>query len=76
MITVNITDNGKIEGYLTVTEFAELNNLQPGTVRQWINRGHIKALKIIGSKGNVVAFIKKGEEVRLSHGHKGMVRYE
>lgn len=74
MITVNILDDGSIEGYVSVSEFAKKNNIPEQTVRQWILRGHLPALKI-KVKGKCVSnFIKIGSEVTL-HNHKIIVNY-
>ena len=42
---VTVTD-GKVAGYVTTAEYAELFGVKEGTVRQWINRKKLWALKI------------------------------
>lgn len=54
--TVNVTKDGRIEGYLTVNEFAELNNVSSGLVRVWIHEGKIKPDFKIGPMN----FIREG----------------
>ena len=54
--TVNVTKDGRIEGYLTVNEFAELNNVSSGLVRVWIHYGKIKPDFKIG----IMNFIREG----------------
>lgn len=69
MTTVTINDDGRIEGYLTVAEFAAKTHTPPGTVRQWANRGNVHALKILGDNGRITIFIKDDAEVKI-HGHR------
>lgn len=55
-VTVN---EGKIDGYLTVAEYAKEMDMMEGTVRQLIARGQLETLQI-GDKNWKMNFIKKG----------------
>lgn len=55
-ITVN---EGKIDGYLTVSEYAKEMDMMEGTVRQLIARGQLESLQI-GDKNWKTNFIKEG----------------
>lgn len=46
MKTLKVDKNGQMDGYFTTTEFAEQWGVGIGTVRQWIRRGKIKAVKV------------------------------
>ena len=74
MTTVNILNDGSIEGYITVSEFAKKNNMPEVSVRQWISRGQLSALKIGGNGKHNMIFIKVGSEVTL-YKHKIRVNY-
>ena len=52
-------------GYLTAAEFAEKTDISHGTIRQWINRGKLPALKI----GNTW-FVRRNEEIPTSKNGK------
>ena len=55
-VTVN---EGKIDGYLTVSEYAKEMGMIEGTVRQLIARGQLETLQI-GDKNWKTNFIKEG----------------
>lgn len=55
-VTVN---EGKIDGYLTVSEYAKEMDMMEGTVRQLIARGQLETLQI-GDKNWKTNFIKEG----------------
>lgn len=55
-VTVN---EGKIDGYLTVSEYAKEMGMIEGTVRQLIARGQLETLQI-GDKNWKMNFIKEG----------------
>ena len=46
MIQSITIEDGKVRGYYTVAEFAKACDVDAGTVRQWIRRGKVEALKI------------------------------
>lgn len=56
--TVTINE-GKIDGYLTVSEYAKEMDMMEGTVRQLIARGQLETLQI-GDKNWKTNFIKEG----------------
>ena len=46
MKTLKVDKNGQMDGYFTTAEFAKQWGVGIGTVRQWIRRGKIKAVKV------------------------------
>lgn len=48
-IQVTITDDGRVEGYLSSNQFAEKCGVDPNTIRVWIGRGKIADYIKIGS---------------------------
>lgn len=56
--TVTINE-GKIDGYLSVSEYAKEMDMMEGTVRQLIVRGQLETLQI-GNKNSKTNFIKEG----------------
>ena len=59
--TVTISDNGRVEGYLTIKEYAERHNTTPGAIRRLIGRGRFETLKIATgeSPGNIQHWIRE-----------------
>lgn len=59
--TVTVTDDGRIQGYLTIKEYAEKHNTTPGAIRRLIGRGRFETLKIAtGEKpGNIQHWIRE-----------------
>lgn len=46
MTNFTVTKDGQMDGYLTTAEFAKRCGVSVGTVRHWIHRGKIKAVKV------------------------------
>ena len=46
MVTVNVRDDGTIEGYITVSEWANKNNIPASTARYYISSKRLKSIKI------------------------------
>lgn len=46
MVTVNVRDDGTIEGYITVSEWANKNNISASTARYYISSKRLKSIKI------------------------------
>lgn len=46
MKTLKVDKNGQMDGYFTTAELAEQWGVGIGTVRQWIRRGKIRAVKV------------------------------
>lgn len=56
MVTVNVRDDGSIEGYITVLEWANKNNISISGARYYVSNKRLKSIKI----GNGV-YIKEDE---------------
>jgi len=46
MTNFTVTKDGQMDGYFTTAEFAKRCGVSVGTVRHWIHRGKIKAVKV------------------------------
>lgn len=59
--TVTVTDDGRIQGYLTIKEYAERHNTTPGAIRRLIGRGRFETLKIATgeSPGSIQHWIRE-----------------
>ena len=59
---INVTDEGRIEGYLSTSEYAESIGVTVGNVRMMIERGQITPLQIRAGTGKSQCFnfIKEG----------------
>lgn len=59
---INVTDEGRIEGYLSTSEYAESIGVTAGNVRIMIERGLITPLQIRAGTGKnqCFNFIKEG----------------
>lgn len=49
MITVNVNDDGTVEGYMTVNDASKKWNVTERAVRIWIHRGKLYPVKIGGN---------------------------
>lgn len=56
MFTVNVRDDGTIEGYITVSEWANKNNISFSGARYYVQNKRLKSIKI----GNTT-YVKENE---------------
>lgn len=56
--TVTILDDGNIQGYLTVRQYAQKNGYSEGAIREQIRHGRLKSV-VVGQGRNRLHYIKE-----------------